>query len=104
MKRTYHEFPIYRTQTEPSLYYYENGVPRWKSSNNPIPRDLLKEYGIEVDWDAYEAARAADLRELREAMKNYVPSDEEVAEMNAAFGPGERIVNAITGEVIHTTK
>jgi hypothetical protein len=35
---------------------------------------------------------------LRESMKNHVPSDEEMYEMRAAFGPGQKIVNVVTGQ------
>ena len=40
------------------------------------------------------------LTEYAEHMKNYVPSDEELFEMRAAFGEGETVVNVITGQRI----
>lgn len=37
-----------------------------------------------------------------EARKNHVPSSEELFEMRAAFGPGAKVVDVITGQVFYT--
>ena len=34
----------------------------------------------------------------KEQMKNHVPSEEEIWEMQAAFGKGTKVINVITGQ------
>ena len=55
-----------------------------------------------MDAEATKAARAAEVeRELAEYRASYKgPSAEERAELRAAFGPGTKVVNVITGEEI----
>ncbi len=51
---------------------------------------------------AHEALKAFNaecaIREYRKARENYVPSAEEMYEMQAAFGPGAVVVDVITGQ------
>jgi hypothetical protein len=56
-----------------------------------------------ADRSATEAARAAENAEfLEEYRRNRKPhSAEEIAEMRAAFGPGTKVVDIITGETIN---
>jgi hypothetical protein len=94
------------------VYQDAKGVYRWKS-NDQVPPFEAHEYGARgffempgFDYKKQREAREADtttfLAEYRERMKNYVPSGEEMFEMRAAFGPGEEVVNVITGQRFRT--
>ncbi len=70
-----------------------------------LMEDLLEKVALvtdRVDTKATKAARATEVeRELAEYRASYKgPSAEERAEMRAAFGPGTKVVNVITGEEI----
>ena len=82
----------------------ENGVARNKIGR-AVMSDLLEKLLIvtdDIDEEATKAAREAELAAFTaEYKKNYTgPSEEEIAEMRAAFGPGQTIVNIITGTII----
>jgi hypothetical protein len=86
--------------------YLSNGVPHWKSNNQIPPKDILEFWaysGLSFDFEQAEIARELEtdrfLAEYRVRMANHVPSDEELYEMRAAFGPGETVINVITGQV-----
>ena len=84
----------------------EDLAVRWKSNGSYLFQDnveMLVMGGIPVSVEATAKKREIQvervLSEYRERMKNYVPSEEEIAEMRSAFGPGEKVVNVITGKV-----
>jgi hypothetical protein len=86
--------------------YLSNVVPHWKSNNQIPPKDILEFWaycGHPFDFEQAEIARELEtdrfLEEYRARMANHVPSGEELYEMRAAFGPGETVVNVITGQV-----
>lgn len=81
-----------------------DGVARWKSNNHVLPEDcceMLAQRVAGVNLAACDKARKIDdekfFAEYRKAMENYVPSEEEMCEMRAAFGEGEVVVDVITG-------
>ncbi len=78
-------------------------ILRWTSNDNVVPADIMEK----IDWPhiaEMDAARDADLAAFmvsyREARANRTPEQraEELFEMRAAFGPGETVVNVLTGE------
>lgn len=80
----------------------ENGIVRWNSNKRVPPADVLefwKHIGHEFDLAASTAARDKETEDFLAAYrKNYRgPSEEERLEAQAAFGPGQKIVNVITG-------
>jgi hypothetical protein len=84
-----------------------NGVGRWTTNGHVIPADsaaMLVALGLAQGLDvgataaAREAETAAFLTAYRERMANHVPDAEELYALHAAFGPGARIVNVITGQ------
>lgn len=84
------------------------GVLRW-NMGNLVPQDcaeFAKFLGIEVDLSKQQAARDEELDALVQAMKsrprNPEIEAENLAEMRAAFGPGETVVNILTGETYKT--
>lgn len=87
-------------------YTIENGVVRWNSNGQVPPRDMLDAIATleDIDLDACIAAREADNRaffaEYANARKNMTEEQkaEEAYERRAAFGPGEEVVDVITGE------
>ncbi|MEB8638244.1 hypothetical protein P4H32_31920 [Bacillus cereus] len=88
--------------------YVENGIVRWKSNNSVPPTDILEFWAyLKKPFDYQKSLEQRDievqesLARYREAMKNHVPSEEELYEMRAAFGEGATVVNVITGK---TTK
>lgn len=82
-----------------------NGAAFWNSNGNYLPADCAEilshtdfPFSLEETAKAREAQTAAFLEDYR---KNYTgPSEEEKAEMRAAFGTGSTVVNVITGERI----
>ncbi len=89
--------------------YTENGVLRWTSSNNVPPEDILEladHICLGFDMAATQEARKQDvsnaLAAYIEAQNNRTPEQiaEEEAEMRAAFGPGETVVNVFTGKKV----
>lgn len=72
----------------------------WVSNDSVIMLDVCRTHEIPCDVAAQTKARAEyvhkNLEEYR--MKNYVPTNEEMCEMAAAFGPGTTVVNVITGK------
>lgn len=80
----------------------EKGVAR-----NCIGSVLMNDMAVKVYYaggtiDLNETAKAREIeveKELAEYRRNYKgPSAEELAEMKAAFGPGEVVVDLITGK------
>ena len=75
----------------------------WNSNGNYLPADCAEilshtdfPFSLEETTRAREAQTAAFLESYR---KNYKgPSEEEKAEMRAAFGAGTTVVNVITGK------
>lgn len=82
----------------------EDGIIRWPSNGRVLPEDLVEfaaHLGLPVDPARCSAVRDADLDEFvaayREARRNG-PTAEELAEAQAAHGPGVELVNVLTGE------
>ena len=81
------------------------GVLRWNSNNQvPFPDciALAAHIGLPVDVAASNAARDADTDVFLAAYRKRQPrrvSAEQRAEMRAAFGPGAKVVNVVTGRV-----
>ncbi len=79
------------------------GAYRWVTSGNVIPEEVLHHCGFDAAAVARQAeARRVDTAEFlaRARTKPLVISEEEMFEMRAAFGPGERVVNVLTGQSI----
>ena len=95
-----------------------DGAMKWKVNGNYIPEECAeamkyvdiskatpkqKRYMLNASIEATKEGRdrqTADfLERYREAMKNHVPSDEEMYEMRSAFEPGTKVVNVLTGQV-----
>jgi hypothetical protein len=83
------------------------GVLRWKSNGSVPPQDCLDAFveaglGSKFDMKVTSQTRRkeedASLADYRRRMANHVPSDEEMFEMRAAFGPGTTVVNVLTGK------
>ncbi len=82
---------------------------RWISSKNVLPADCcddLVEAGL-IDWETRIISGVVRQKETTEALEKYIeyqrnmPEEakaEQMAEMRAAFGPGEKVVNILTGE------
>lgn len=90
-------------------YRDEHGVIRWLSNGQVPFDDLLEKVGIDLTTrEDCRIARDADtaifLQKYREAQANRTPEEiaEQQAHATAAFGPGETIVNVVTGEKFKT--
>lgn len=74
----------------------------WVSNDSVIMLDTCKTHEIPCDVAAQTKAREEyvhkNVEEYRDRMKNYVPTDEEMCEMAAAFGHGTTVVNVFTGK------
>lgn len=84
-------------------------VIRWNDSNNIPFQDMLEAFVRLGYIGQLELQNSLDQRQIEDRIlleayrKNYKgPSEEEMLEMSAAFGPGERVVNALTGHVYIT--
>lgn len=87
--------------------YVENGVVRWRSNNQVPPAEVLnyfvqagKEFDLEKSTQVREKEYKEFIKQYKENMKTYVPSEEDLFEMRSAFGPGETVVNVITEQRI----
>lgn len=84
----------------------EDGAVKWVSSGNYLPADCVEKLvfgGADwVDAEATARKRAAQneafLAEYR--ARKRVVSEEEKAEMRAAFGPGAKVVDVLSGEIV----
>lgn len=82
----------------------QDGVIRWRSSNNVPPQDVLdfwKHVGFRFNMQKSIAARnreqKAAIERYRKAQANRPISPEQRYEMEAAFGKGTTVVNVFTG-------
>ena len=94
-------------QMNGEIFFGADGVVRWTSNNRVMPKDCreILSHTAYRDLFSEEASRAAEDAEtaafLESYRKNYTgPSEEEKAEMRAAFGSGTTVCNIITGERI----
>ena len=91
---------------EPSEHeaYTEDGLTwRWTTNDSYLFDDTCAKLGVPVDFEAQKVAREAEteriLARYREQQAAATPEQraEEEAEARAAFGPGTKVVNVITG-------
>lgn len=91
-------------------YTITNGIVRWDSNNNVPPADMVAAIATFEDIDVEACAAARDVDNAR-FIEQYITmqanrTEEQIAEENyerrAAFGPGEKLVNVITGEVSYS--
>ena len=94
-------------QISGEIFFGADGVVRWTSNNRVMPKDCreILSHTAYRDLFSEEASRAAEDAEtaafLESYRKNYTgPSEEEKAEMRAAFGTGSTVVDVITGKRI----
>ena len=94
-------------QMNGEIFFGADGVVRWTSNNRVMPKDCREILSHTAYRDLFdeEASRAAEDAETAASLeayrKNYQgPSEEEKAEMRAAFGTGSTVVDIITGERI----
>ncbi len=94
-------------QMNGEIFFGADGVVRWTSNNRVMPKDCREILAHSAYRDLFdeEASRAAEEDEtaafLESYRKNYKgPSEEEKAEMRAAFGTGITVCDIITGERI----
>jgi hypothetical protein len=79
-----------------------NDVIRWNSNQQVPPSEcveLAAHIGLPINIVACTAARDADTAAFLTVYSKRRVSAEERAEMRAAFGPGAKVVNVITGRV-----
>lgn len=88
-------------RTVAAAYSTDGRVWRWVSNDNVCPLDACKEYGIPCDVSMQDAARQKEVAEFvasyRKSQRGRKLSAEERYEMRAAFGPGQTVVNVLTG-------
>lgn len=73
---------------------------RWASNNTFLSLDTCKDFGVPCDPAAQEAALSDYLDAFAREYRNrqpLTPSAEQQAEMLAAFGPGQVVVDVISG-------
>lgn len=96
----------HNNREEKHTFAMDKGVFYWPGNGRVIPADFIKEWFLfEIPgYDKAETDRirseqiGRELAEYRQRMENQVPTDEELYEMRAAFGPGTTVVNVITGK------
>lgn len=85
--------------------FARDGAIRRQSNERCVPLDCFRDAYLEAppaQAKAIEVETAAFLAEYRERMKDHVPSVEAALEMRNAFGPGETVINVITGQRFRT--
>ena len=96
---------LYCQKADENAIVESDGGIRWRTSGNYILDDfceVLEYAGYGFSREATKVARDRQLAAFAEEYRrNYKgPSEEELAEMRAAFGCGEKVVNILTGDVI----
>ena len=82
-----------------------NGAAFWNSNGNYLPDDVAEKLSYtDFPFSVEETKKAREAQDelfFENYRKNYQgPSEEELAEMQAAFGPGTTVVDIITGREI----
>lgn len=99
------EIERYRHElNDPTKVYFVGEVRHWRSNDAVVPLSVFKD-GYMVPCAAHVAAYEADLVKDLEAYRKArsgPPSDEEIFEMRAAFGPGVEVVDVISGRRVRT--
>lgn len=95
--------------TDDSYSYTKDGVRRWRSNDAVIQPCTYRDAGLECSPEqqtAHDEETEAFCKAYREAQAAYQPTPEEEAErmfeMRAAFGPGEVVVDVISGKRYQT--
>ena len=106
-KNPYHREALDLAERLRSRATITDGIIRWNSNNCVLFDDaiaLARHIGLPVDPIASAQARDIETRQFLAAYRknSRKPTAEERAEMRAAFGPGKRVVNIITGRVTRT--
>jgi len=86
--------------------FERDGALRWKINQAVIMPETFKEAGLlPPERQAAEREKYVEegVRAYRKQYQNHKHSAQEMAEMDAAFGPGKEIVNVLTGAT-YTTK
>jgi hypothetical protein len=102
-ERKAREADEYREKIEFGTFTDDDGVLRW-NMGNAVPADIYRTaYGFDMPvamLAAYERETAKVIGRYKAAQARRSPEQiaEETAEMRAAFGPGEEVVNVITGK------
>lgn len=79
-----------------------DGVVRWNSNNRVPPQDVLAFWAhLKFPFDLVLSTAAGE-RETAQFLADYranakPPSEEQLLEMRAAFGPGEVVVDVLSG-------
>lgn len=93
--------------------YLKDGIVFWKSNDRSPFEDMLTDFmeaGF-ISQENVDLTVAAKKEQDRAAIAGYIVAQanrseeqkaEELFEMRAAFGPGEKVVNIFTGEVSYT--
>lgn len=91
------------------LFFRADGVALWKTSGNVIPDnvvEILKHSAYRELFDEEATTRAKEeqdaeaIASYKRRMQNHKYSQEEMAEMRAAFGEGTEVVDIITGRTV----
>lgn len=85
--------------------YEKNGALFWKSNDAPVPMDCFGDAFVEAPAEqarACEEDTKAFVKEYRRTRSNGKISAEQRFEMRAEFGPGETVVDVITGQKFRT--
>lgn len=87
--------------------YIQDGVVRWKSNDTVPPKDVLEFWQfVGKQFDAEKSLQMSDketqefLDTYKKRMDNHKYSEEELAEMRAAFGIGTVVVDVVTKQKI----
>lgn len=84
----------------------DDGAIKWESNGNYLMEDVMNNIiangFTEFSKEATLAKREAQVKELlSNYRKNYKgPTEEQLAEMRAAYGYGAKVIDVITGDVI----
>lgn len=80
--------------------YISKGILRWNSNDKVPPADVVAlaiHLGFGLSVEAHDAARSAELADFMNAYRANPPAPD-LQGMRAAFEPGTKVVNVITGQ------
>ena len=86
---------------DPARSYFKDGAQFWTVNDSPVPESVYRDAYVEEPPNqkaARDADTAAFVKRYRAQRRNRKLTAEQRFEMRAAFGPGETVVDVITGQ------
>lgn len=89
------------------LIIEDDGAAKWRCNGSYIPDECVEHGiygGLPISREATMLKRVEEIEKFAEEYKKqkHICTEEDINELRAAFGLGQKIVDVISGEVIYT--